>query len=289
MPGRGRDPATAQPVGRRVVAGALLAVALVACAPGPAEPAAGGAPAEPASVRILQANLCNSGIAGCYTGRSVEAAARVLRADPPDAVTLNEVCRADVVALQRALGAGATSAFQPARDRATGGPYRCADGDEYGIGVLARSSSSVVSTGIHPTQDPDDPEERAWLCLDTATAGGPLGVCTSHLAYTDRAVTLAQCRYLFGTVVTGLRDRRDAGPVVVGADLNLGSADDPGLRSCVPAGAVPAAEDGVQHVVVIPSVAAARSRTVDLGGTTDHPALLVTVRPSAQRRRSAAA
>ncbi|ALE85825.1 endonuclease/exonuclease/phosphatase family protein [Pseudonocardia sp. HH130629-09] len=262
-----------------VVAGVLPVLA--ACASGAArEPA----PLEPPTVTVIQMNLCNSGIAGCWTGQAVAAAAEVLRREVPDAVTLNEVCRADVAELERVLagstpGAASSSSFQPARDRDTGSPYRCANGDEYGIGVVSRAPSTVASAGIHPVQDPRDPEERAWLCLDTATAGGPVGVCTSHLAYTDRAVTRAQCAHLFGIVVAGLRARDDAGPVVVGADLNLGSAGDPDLAACVPEGSVPAADDGVQHVVVTPAASAADARVIDLRRTTDHPALLVVLRP----------
>src|SRR4051812_5360187 len=53
--------------------------------------AAAGVP--PAPVRLLQLNLCNSGIAACYTGRSVAEAATVIRAEAPDLVTLNEICQ----------------------------------------------------------------------------------------------------------------------------------------------------------------------------------------------------
>src|SRR5262245_25680133 len=56
----------------------------------------GGVPAEP--VRVLQLNLCGSGIAACYTGRSTAEAAAVIRAQTPDLVTLNEICQDDVSA-----------------------------------------------------------------------------------------------------------------------------------------------------------------------------------------------
>ena len=46
-------------------------------APGPSAPVA----AVPVpSVRVLQLNLCNSGIAGCFTGRSTAVAAAAIRA-----------------------------------------------------------------------------------------------------------------------------------------------------------------------------------------------------------------
>ena len=63
--------------------------------------------------RVLQLNLCNSGLAGCFTGRAVDRAAAVIRAEAPDVVTLNEVCEGDVPVLERALAdsgpGGATS------------------------------------------------------------------------------------------------------------------------------------------------------------------------------------
>ena len=56
-----------------------------------------------ASVRVLQMNLCDSGHAHCYTGRSVAEASEVIRAEVPDVVTVNEVCQDDVAALEAVL------------------------------------------------------------------------------------------------------------------------------------------------------------------------------------------
>ena len=58
-------------------------------------------------------NLCDSGLAGCYTGRSVGEAAAVIRAVTPDLVTVNEVCRDDLTTLQQALANGASAATSP--------------------------------------------------------------------------------------------------------------------------------------------------------------------------------
>ena len=244
-------------------------------APSPPAPSATAPP--PPAVRLLQLNLCSSGIAACYTGRSTAEAAAVLRAQAPDVVTLNEVCGDDVEALERALaeavpGAAVTSAFQPARDATTGEPYRCRNGEQYGNGLLSRWAATAEG-GIHPAQDPADPEQRSWLCLDVASPA--LSACTTHLAYTRRDVAVAQCRYLFDEVVAARR-----GPVVVGGDLNLGPADDPDLRSCFPAGST-AVDDGggPQVVVAAPGLAVAESGTIDLRGATDHPGLLVALSP----------
>jgi hypothetical protein len=258
-----------------------LVACLVACATAGSN--AVGPPLG-APVRVLQLNLCSSGIAGCYTGRSTAEAAAVIRTEKPDLITLNEVCHDDVTTLQRALddvlsGGAVVSAFQAARDGRTGDPYRCRNGQQYGIGLVSRWPSvpgSAATGGIYPTQDSDDPEERAWLCLDVA-ATPAVAVCTTHLAYTKRAVATAQCRYLFGTVIAQMRARDGAAPVVLGGDLNLGSGDSPDLRSCLPAGSSLVDDGGEQHVVATPDLVVDSSRTIDLRGTTDHPGLLVTL------------
>lgn len=257
---------------------------------GPPDPAA----VRPGLVRVLQLNLCSSGIAGCYTGRSTAEAAAVIRAETPDLVTLNEVCQDDVATLERALtdvvpGGTVASAFQAARDGRTGAAYRCRNGQQYGIGLVSRWPSvpgSSAGSGIYPDQDRDDPEERAWLCLDVA-AGPAVAVCTTHLAYTEREVTIAQCGYLFGTVIAALRARDGSAPLVLGGDLNLGSGDSADLRSCLPAGSAVADDGGQQHVVVTPEFVVDSSRTIDLRGSTDHPALLVTLAPQRAGRRTA--
>ena len=137
---------------------------------------------------------------------------------------------------------------------------------------------SSAGGGIYPTQDPDDPEERAWLCLDVA-ATPAVAVCTTHLAYTKREVAAAQCRYLFGTVVAEMRARDGAVPVVLGGDLNLGNGDSPDLKACLPAGSALVDDGGPQHVVATPEFVVDGSRRIDLRGTTDHPGLLVTLAP----------
>jgi hypothetical protein len=257
---------------------------------GPPDPA-GGVQAGP--VRVLQMNLCSSGIAGCYTGRSTAEAAAVVRAEAPDLVTLNEVCQNDVSTLERVLadavrGGVVASAFQAARDGRTGEAYRCRNGQQYGIGLVSRWPAvpgSSAGGGIYPAQDREDPEERAWLCADVA-ATPAIAVCTTHLAYTKREVTIAQCRYLFGTVMAELRARAGASALVLGGDLNLGPGGSADLESCLPAGYAVADDGGQQHVVATPEFVVDSSRTIDLRGATDHPALLVTLTPQRAGRRT---
>jgi endonuclease/exonuclease/phosphatase family metal-dependent hydrolase len=274
--------AVATPPGRPVAAIAAPA------APGSATPGTDGV------VRVLQMNLCNSGIAGCYTGRSVAEAAAVIRAEAPDVVTLNEICADDVAVLEKALaetgdaadgGRSTVSGFQAAGDRRTGGAFRCRNGRPFGVGVVARTpgggddTAYTTTGGLYPAQDLRDPEERAWLCL--RPTGGPatprpVAACTTHLIDTDPSLARAQCAYLLGTAVPAVRARSAAAPLVLGGDLNLRSGGSPDVRSCVPGDDRRVDDGGVQHVVATPELAVASHRTIRLTAT-DHPALLVTL------------
>jgi endonuclease/exonuclease/phosphatase family metal-dependent hydrolase len=242
-----------------------------------------GSAAAGTRVRVLQMNLCNSGIASCYTGRAVAEAAAVIRTTSPDLVTLNEVCRNDVTTLERVLSEAETrgdaveSAFQPAADCRTAAAFRCRNGQPYGIGLLARIPSHghgyAIHAGIYPIQDTSDPEERAWLCLDTSD----IVACTTHLASTKPTVALAQCRYLLDTAVpTARRQGRDE-PTVLGGDLNLRPHHVLDVRSCLPAGYVQTNDDGTQYVIASPDLAVSSRTTIGMNRTTDHPGLLGTL------------
>lgn len=258
---------------RPLAVAVLLAVAIAFLT---VAPAAGRVPGTPS--RVLQLNLCDSGIATCYTGRAVARAAAVIRSDVPDLVTLNEICQEDLYPLDRALGeayGGGTvvSAFRAAQDRRTGGDFRCRNGQPYGIGLLAHvpGPSARYSTdgGVYPDQDVRDPEERVWLCV---YATGAFYGCVTHLASTSATVALAQCRYLLTTAIPGARRSGGYRPTVLGGDLNL-----PDPRSCVPPGYLRRGDGGVQSVVATDDFVVDDARTVNMAGTTDHPALLVTL------------
>jgi endonuclease/exonuclease/phosphatase family metal-dependent hydrolase len=239
-------------------------------------------------LRVLQLNLCNSGIARCYTGRSVAEGAALLRAEAPDLVTLNEICEDDVAVLRRALAdvvpGGVVAAFQPHRNGRTGEDYRCRNGERFGLGILSRwpaAAGSATEAGIYPVQDEDDPEQRAWLCRrfsgasDQEPSAGVV-LCTTHLAYTNREVARAQCQHLFGTVVPGLRLREGAFPAVVSGDLNLGPGDNQDLRACLPAGSALVDDGNQQRVVGTPELVVTDTRRIALRQT-DHVGLLVTL------------
>jgi endonuclease/exonuclease/phosphatase family metal-dependent hydrolase len=213
------------------------------------------------TVVVLQMNLCNSGISGCYTDRSVAKAAELIRAYAPDVVALNEICHEDVTTLAAVFPKGTvTAAFQTAPDRRTGAGTLCVNRQEFGIGLIVRTSGPATAQGgVYQAQDLSDPEIRAWLCIT-----GQERVCTAHLASTSVAVAQAQCGQLLQQVVPG------HGPAVVAGDFNL---RDPDVRMCVPGNYERTGDSDVQYVMATHAAVISR-QVVDMGGTTDHPALV---------------
>ncbi|RKN47768.1 endonuclease/exonuclease/phosphatase family protein [Micromonospora endolithica] len=272
----------ARPARRRHLRWVLAAGCLLVAAALPAgSPAVGDG--QPGPLRMLQMNLCNSGLAGCYTGRAVDRAGEVIRAEAPHLVTLNEICREDIGPLERDLadvhhGGAVVASFQAASDRRTGGPSRCRNGQEYGIGLLAHLPSGqrghTTYRGLFPAQDPIDPEERAWLCLH---APGAFHACTTHLAAFDSAAALAQCVHLFGTAIPALHSATRRQPTLVGGDLNLRFGGTPDLRDCVPPDYQRLDGTGVQQILTTADVSVGPVRRIDMAGTTDHPGVLVSL------------
>ena len=265
---------------RRSTVAAVCLISAAAVLTGSAAPSAGST--TRIRLLVLQMNLCDSGIAECYTGRSIAQAAAVIRADDPDVVTLNEVCQADMYTLERALadvgGLGTVVwAFKAAVDRRTGDAFRCRNDEPYGIGLLTRIPATrpdyTVDSGIYPAQDVADPEERVWLCLH---AIGSFYACTTHLANTSPTIAFKQCGYLLGTAIPGVR-ARDGGyePTVLGADLNLRYGGSPDVRSCLPPGYFRRGDGGVQEIVATRDFSLSFGRSIGMDGTTDHPGLLV--------------
>lgn len=226
-----------------------------------------GAAAPQRTLTVLQLNLCNSGISGCFTNRSVAMAAELIRAYAPDVVALNEICSGDVSELARAFPMGTVATgFQSAPDRRTGNGTLCLNGQQFGIGLIVRSDrDSIVDGGIYRAQDLTDPEIRAWLCVTAEIVA-----CTAHLASTSAAVAGAQCRQL-------LRETLPAGAVVAG-DFNLRETD---VRLCVPPDYVWTGDRAGQYVLARGGARVITRRLIDMRGTTDHPALVAVLRTRA--------
>lgn len=277
---------------RRVAAVASFLVLSVGCLAGCTadraanDPGSLGRPTigpDQTTVRVLQMNLCNSGRAECYTGRAVSMASALIHQDRPGMVSLNEVCQDDVRVLKQAMSAtfstgAVASAFRPAGDRPTGSPVRCQNGQQFGDGVVVVVPPPAVAvrsySGVFPVQDPDDPEERGWVCVDLATR---FSACTTHTASRNTTIALHQCRYLLDSAVPRI-SRRDGGdPIILGADLNLAARGSPSPQSCLPSGYQRTDDDALQDVVVSPGVRLRSHSAIDMHGTTDHPGLLVDV------------
>jgi hypothetical protein len=236
---------------------------------------------------LLQMNLCNSGFAGCYEGgQSIPEAAGVIKAQRPDVVTLNEVCDGDVTgalatAMRQTWPADRVFAqFQPAWNRGDNAPYRCRNGQQYGIGVLghiapAAWAGTEVRSGIYPAQNTGSNEERAWVCV---YAVGNYYACTTHLESDVGSVALAQCQYLMATAVPAIRGALGGNlPAVVGGDLNLRYGGSPNAQSCVPAGWFRKGDNSVQHVLATSDFGFVSTRKTGMSHT-DHPAWQVNLR-----------
>jgi hypothetical protein len=226
---------------------------------------------------VLQMNLCNSGLASCYDGgKSVPEAAAAIRGSAPDVVTLNEICSGDIAQLGNTLAAvysGDTVvwAFKAAADRRSNAPYKCKNGQDYGIGIITHVPGTYLGhqifSGIYASQDTSSAEERAWVCVH---ATGSYYACTTHLASTSGSVALTQCKDLMNNIIPSVRTS-DGGyaPTVIGGDLNLVFRGSPDAQSCVPAGYFRKGDGDVQHIMATSDFVFSSSRTIAMNHT-DH-------------------
>lgn len=201
-----------------------------------------------------------------FRPRPVAAAAAVIHERRPDIVTLNEVCRGDVSELKQAMSDShrstfVASAFKAAPDRAPNGPFRCRNGQQYGIGALALTPSSESGYGtyggVYPIQDLAT-LKNGWLCIHVANE---VYACTTHAASTSTDVAFAQCRYLLESAAPTMRSQGGADPAILGADLNLLAGRSPDPESCLPRGYQRADDGSRQDIVVSPGIAL-RSPTI---------------------------
>ena len=175
---------------------------------------------ESSSYTLMQMNLCLSGFAGCY-GKvaypaGVEEAAARIRAAHPDAVTLNETCRADVAQIARRTGYD----LRFSTVKVAGKPLACvrpAGRGHFGDAVLTKAA--IESSDSRDFQAQTGIEWRRWLCVTTRVG---VDVCTAHLA-TEAAANGPQCAEL--TEV--LARRAITHTVVFGGDVNRS-------RACAP-------------------------------------------------------
>jgi hypothetical protein len=244
---------------------ALLALAILAV------PSAAATSAGP-TITVLQLNICHGGMAGCYRGDAALAkAAEVIRSTDPTVLSVNETCSRDVARLRPAMGP-AHAVFVAAHNL-DGTPTRCRDGDEYGniIMVAVEFAGAPGESGMYDAQYTGvdgDLELRSWACLPAPE----LSACTTHLSSEHAPTALTQCQDLLHRAAAYPR------PTVVAGDFNLHDNRSPGIRDCDPPGFTRRGDGGVQHVYASNDLSFVSVTKIDMAGTTDHPALLITTR-----------
>ncbi len=231
---------------------------------------AGQGSAEAAELRVLQLNLCHSGVVSCYTGDAViQQALAVIQGEDPDIVSLNEVCRADV---PRLGGSGYAGWFTPAR-RPDGSAVKCTNGDDYGIGMHYRAGAALTSSAsnTYAAQDSGS-ERRVWMC---SRFGDGTAACVTHLS-TSSSTAMKQCKELLNI---NMPFHTSGHAAVVAGDFNMRYSRwpwDTNVQDCVPSGFFRKGDGSVQHIMAQSAgFAFVATEVIDMDGTTDHPALLV--------------
>jgi endonuclease/exonuclease/phosphatase family metal-dependent hydrolase len=177
-----------------------------------------------------------------------------IRAAHPEAVTLNEACRKDVVRIARRTGYHVRFTRVLYRDARLG----CVNPGGRGLfGNAILTKAAITSTTSHDFETQAGPERRRWLCVGTRAE---IDVCTAHLN------TRSQCDEL-----KSLLTRHTT--VIFGGDVN-------GHRPCAPkrmwirtdrsADQAP----GLQHVYGSATLKSPRAH-VEPATHTDHDILLV--------------
>ena len=256
---------------------AVLALGLSGCGSSRMSGALAQGPDARATYTLLQMNLCLSGLAGCY-GKvaypaGVEEAAARIRAARPDAVTLNETCRADVSRIARQTG------YQARFSRVVyrGERLPCVNPGGRGLfGNAVLTKAAITRTESHDFNAQAGIERRRWLCVSTRVG---VDVCTAHLnsrAPTERAGNDAQCAELSQL----LARRASAHVVIFGGDTNRRAACAPRgdwIRTDGSARQAP----GLQHVYGSRALSSPAAHVIPATHT-DHDFLLVRARLTAR-------
>ena len=251
--------------------GCALVLVLTGCSSGTSEASApkpstsGGA-----TYKLMQMNLCLSGLAGCY-GKvaypaGVEDAVARIREAHPDAVTFNEACRNDVASIARRTGYH----LRFSRVIYRGRPRPCVKPRGRGLfGDAVLTKAAIESVHGRPFEAQAGIERRQWLCVTTRV---DIDVCTAHLntrSSVEVAGNDAQCRELAAI----LARRATARTVIFGGDVNRRPSCAPGgfwTRNDRSAGQAP----GLQQVYGTRALRSPSAKVLPAKHT-DHDVLLV--------------
>jgi endonuclease/exonuclease/phosphatase family metal-dependent hydrolase len=234
----------------------------------------------------LQLNLCNSGVAGCFSnGDALYEGGDLIYYLAPDLVTLNEICSSDLPNyLQPSLaeawpGDWTYYSFYPAINKSTGAPISCTGGrGSYGNAVLGRVPAALWQgvnawAGEYTAQDSGN-EKRTFVC---AYAVGDHMGCATHLTSASEPIALSQCKALMFNAVPYIRSQEGlSNKTVVGGDFNMeyDTADPENVQNCVPSGNTRKGDNDVQHVIFTNDFAFVGTNKYGLTHT-DHDGFLV--------------
>ncbi|KAL9635771.1 MAG: hypothetical protein Q9164_003252 [Protoblastenia rupestris] len=241
------------------------------------------------SFNELQLNLCNSGVAKCYSnGDSIPEGAELIYVTAPNVVTLNEICSDDIAELQTSLAEAwptdyTYSVFMPAINKTSNAPYKCANQASYGSAVVGRVAASawkgVEAHGGLYTAQAGGIEGRIFAC---ASATGDHFACTTHLAAEPESIALAQCKALMFDTLPFLKSLNGVSSrTVVGGDFNLeyDTSDVENVQYCVPNGYSRKGDGKVQHVTYTNDLRFLSTKKYGLTYT-DHDGFLVKLESS---------
>jgi hypothetical protein len=244
--------------------------------------------------RELQLNLCNSGVAHCYTGgRSIDEAASLMyvlsnSATPPDLVTLNEVCYNDIASYLAYTMGDIWPAddiffmFAAAIDGNSGAqqlPFQCTNGDAFGSAIIGHVPDSQYYGmdslyGLYTAQNTEQ-EKRTFGCVYLV---GHFYTCVTHLVNANESIAMNQCNALMSSAIPYFKSYEGVDlPTVAAGDLNLkhaGGAYD--VQNCVPAGYYRKGDGDVMHVMATNNIAFQRTDSFGMSFT-DHNAFFVTL------------
>ena len=230
-----------------------------------------------ASFTLIQMNLCLSGLADCYDVAAyptvVREAVAQIRAMGPDAVTVNEACRGDVLRIARRTGYHVRFSLVIY----DGERLPCVRPGGRGLfGDAVLTQAPIVASAHRAFAAQGGPEQRRWSCVTTRL---DQDVCTAHLSTrrTDAGATAndAQCAEL----AVLLAGRTAVRTVAFGGDVNR-------RGSCAPGGLWTRTDrsadqdPGVQHVYGSRATLRSPSASVLPVAGSDHDMLLVSARPT---------
>jgi endonuclease/exonuclease/phosphatase family metal-dependent hydrolase len=236
-------------------------------------------PAQAArTIKIFQMNICNSGLAGCYSGeRAVDEAKVLLAEHHPNVVFINEICRGQEtdIAWNGNYDDYPATHFTAAWNKDDNTTVKCTNGADYGSAILVDNNYAYAnSRGVYTSQNSTS-EQRVYGC---ARFSGFFG-CVTHLS-TDEPTALAQCNELTKQKLPAFKSSlgEPNTPSIVSGDLNMeyDTADPENVQKCVPSGWTRKGDGDVQHVMVSAGFTGMSSRTWPTYYT-DHNVLQITV------------